>query len=206
MQLSETGNLVLVDAGNNTLWESFANPMDTIVMGQRIPIGKSLQSAVKFEEDMSEGDYRLEVTDRDVVLQWNKMNYWKLSMDLKELSMDLKAVRNSNKAVSLMAMNGTGLYLLASDNSTVVQVALKGSSSFRSGTLGPDGRFMIVRAPRTWSDKWETEFAGPSEDCDLPLNCKEIGLCRRKPLGGICSCLPEFSESFAFSAFTLYCS
>ena len=82
MQLSETGNLVLVDAGNNTLWESFANPMDTIVMGQRIPIGKSLQSAVKFEEDMSEGDYRLEVTDRDVVLQWNKMNYWKLSMDL----------------------------------------------------------------------------------------------------------------------------
>ena len=48
-------------------------------MGQRIPVGKLLQSA---DEDMSEGDYRLEVTDRDVVLQWNKMNYWKLSMDL----------------------------------------------------------------------------------------------------------------------------
>ncbi|XP_050257755.1 G-type lectin S-receptor-like serine/threonine-protein kinase At5g35370 isoform X2 [Quercus robur] len=189
MQLSETGNLVLVDAGNNTLWESFDHPTDTIVMGQRIPIGKSLQSAVTYE-DMSVGDYRLEVTDTDVVLQWNKMNYWKLSMDLKELSMDLKAVRNSNKAVSLMVMNGTGLYLLASDNSTVVLVALNGSSSFRSGKLGPDGRFSIVR-PR--SDKWELEFAGPFEDCDLPLYCKEIGLCRRKPLGGICSCLPKFS-------------
>ena len=80
MQLSETGNLVLVDAGNNTLWESFAHPTDTIVMGQRIPVGKLLQSA---DEDMSEGDYRLEVTDSDVVLQWNKMNYWKLSTDLK---------------------------------------------------------------------------------------------------------------------------
>ncbi|XP_065629904.1 G-type lectin S-receptor-like serine/threonine-protein kinase At5g35370 [Quercus suber] len=182
MQLSETGNLVLVDAGNNTLWESFDHPTDTIVMGQRIPIGKSLQSAVT-DEDMSVGDYQLEVTDRDVVLQWNKMNYWKLSRDLK-------AVRNSNKAVSLMVMNGTGLYLLASDNSTVVHVALNGWSSFRSGKLGPDGRFSIVR-PR--SDKWELEFAGPFEDCDLPLYCKEVGLCRRKPLGGICSCLPKFS-------------
>ena len=104
LQLSETGNLVLVDAGNNTLWESFAHPTDTIVMGQRIPIGKSLQSA---DEDMSKGDYRHEVTGRDVVLQWNKMNYWKLFMDLK-------AVRNSSKAVSLMVMNGTSLYWLAS--------------------------------------------------------------------------------------------
>ncbi|KAK7820844.1 g-type lectin s-receptor-like serine/threonine-protein kinase [Quercus suber] len=182
MQLSETGNLVLVDAGNNTLWESFDHPTDTIVMGQRIPIGKSLQSAVT-DEDMSVGDYQLEVTDRDVVLQWNKMNYWKLSRDLK-------SVRNSNKAVSLMVMNGTGLYLLASDNSTVVHVALNGWSSFRSGKLGPDGRFSIVR-PR--SDKWELEFAGPFEDCDLPLYCKEVGLCKRKPLGGICSCLPKFS-------------
>ncbi|XP_075650401.1 G-type lectin S-receptor-like serine/threonine-protein kinase At5g35370 [Castanea sativa] len=185
MQLSETGNLVLVDAGNNTLWESFAHPTDTIVMGQRIPVGKSLQSAAT-EEDMSAGDYRLEVTDGDVVLQWNKMNYWKLSSDRK-------AVRNSNKAVSLMAMNGTGLYLLASDNSTVVQVALNGSSSFRSGKLGPDGRFIIGRPRSRSNNKLEVEVAGPFEDCDLPLNCKEIGLCRRKPLGGSCSCLPEFS-------------
>nr|POF21010.1 g-type lectin s-receptor-like serine/threonine-protein kinase [Quercus suber] len=185
MQLSETGNLVLVDAGNNTLWESFDHPTDTIVMGQRIPIGKSLQSAV-IDEDMSVGDYQLEVTDRDVVLQWNKMNYW-------ESSMDPEAVRNSNKAVSLMVMNGTGLYLLASDNSTVVEVALNGLSSFRSGKLGPNGRFSIVRPPTRSDNKWEVEFAGPFEDCDLPLNCKEIGLCTRKPLGGICSCLPEFS-------------
>nr|POE44593.1 g-type lectin s-receptor-like serine/threonine-protein kinase [Quercus suber] len=151
-------------------------------MGQRIPIGKSLQSAV--DEDMSAGDYRLEVTDRDAVLQWNKMNYWKLSTDPK-------AVRNSSKAVSLMVMNGTGLYLLASDNSPVVQVALNdGSSSFMRGKLGPDGRFSIVRPPRIR----DVEFAGPFEDCDLPLSCKEIGLCRRKPLGKICSCLPEFSN------------
>ena len=36
MQLSETGNLVLVDVRNVTLWESFDYPTDTIVMGQHI--------------------------------------------------------------------------------------------------------------------------------------------------------------------------
>ena len=79
-------------------------------------------------------------------------------------------------------------------NSTAVQVALNGSASFRIGRLAPDGRFSIVRPPRIG----EVEFAGPFEDCDLPLRCKEIGLCRKKPLGGICSCLPGFSyQNFA---------
>ena len=112
MQVLETGNLMLVDAKNVTLWESFDYPTDTIVMGQPIPVGTSLESAVT-GEDMSVGDYLLRLTDSDVVLQWNRMTYWKLSMDTK-------AYKNSNGAVSLMLMNGTGLYLLASDGSKVV--------------------------------------------------------------------------------------
>uniref|UniRef100_A0A2N9FK57 non-specific serine/threonine protein kinase n=1 Tax=Fagus sylvatica TaxID=28930 RepID=A0A2N9FK57_FAGSY len=59
MQLSETGNLVLVDVRNVTLWESFDYPTDTIVMGQHISAGKSLESSVT-DEDLSVGDYRLE--------------------------------------------------------------------------------------------------------------------------------------------------
>jgi hypothetical protein len=108
MQLSETGNFVLVDVRNVTLWESFDYPTDTIVMGQHISAVKSLESSVT-DEDLSVGDYRLEVTDMDVVLQWNRMSYWKLSMDPK-------ALKNSNEAVSLMVMNDTGLYLLGSDS------------------------------------------------------------------------------------------
>uniref|UniRef100_A0A2N9GPH6 Receptor-like serine/threonine-protein kinase n=1 Tax=Fagus sylvatica TaxID=28930 RepID=A0A2N9GPH6_FAGSY len=119
MQLLDTGNLVLVDAGNAKLWESFDYPTDAIVVGQRIPVGKSLESSVS-EDDMSLGDYRLEVTDRDVVLQWNRMDYWKLSSNSR-------ALKNSNGTVSWMVMNDTALYLLGSDGSTVViQVSLNG--------------------------------------------------------------------------------
>ena len=48
-----------------------------------------------------------QLTNSDVVLQW-------------KLSMDTKAYKNSNGAASLMLMNGTSLYLLASDGSKVV--------------------------------------------------------------------------------------
>ncbi|GLT53214.1 hypothetical protein SLA2020_265010 [Shorea laevis] len=74
LQLLESGNLVLVDSRNVTLWESFEYPTDTIVTGQRMPAGKSLRSAVS-DGDMSVGDYKLEVTDGDVVLQWNGMTF-----------------------------------------------------------------------------------------------------------------------------------
>uniref|UniRef100_A0A2N9FKZ1 Receptor-like serine/threonine-protein kinase n=1 Tax=Fagus sylvatica TaxID=28930 RepID=A0A2N9FKZ1_FAGSY len=126
MQLLDTGNLVLVDAGNAKLWESFDYPTDAIVVGQRIPVGKSLESSVS-EDDMSLGDYRLEVTDRDVVLQWNRMDYWKLSSNSR-------ALKNSNGTVSWMVMNDTALYLLGSDGSTVViQVPLNGPPGIKIG-------------------------------------------------------------------------
>uniref|UniRef100_A0A2N9G7U0 Protein kinase domain-containing protein n=1 Tax=Fagus sylvatica TaxID=28930 RepID=A0A2N9G7U0_FAGSY len=188
MQLSETGNLVLVDVRNVTLWESFDYPTDTIVMGQHISAGKSLESSVT-DEDLSVGDYRLEVTDMDVVLQWNRMSYWKLSMDPK-------AFKNSNEAVSLMVMNDTGLYLLGSDGSTVViHVVLSDPLGFRIGKLQVfDGRFSISNF---MTDKWVLEIAEPFENCDIPFICREIGLCTRKPLGGTCSCPPRFRNQIS---------
>lgn len=182
MQLLETGNLVLVDARNNTLWESFQHPTDTIVVGQRIRIGTSLQSAVS-DVEMSPGDYRLEVTDGDAVLQWNTMTYW-------ELSMDAKASKNSIVNVSFLEMNESGLYLLGSDGSTIVtQVALTYASDFRIGKLGSEGRFSISRFV---SDNWLLEFAAPAENCRIPLFCRKIGLCTSKPLSASCSCPLQF--------------
>ncbi|GMY12638.1 G-type lectin S-receptor-like serine/threonine-protein kinase At5g35370 [Fagus crenata] len=125
---------------------------------EHISARKSLESSVT-DEDFSVGDYRLEVPDMDVVLQWNRMNYWKLSMDPK-------ASNNSNEAVSLMVMNDTGLYLLGSDGSTVViHVVLSDPPGFRIGNLGLDGRFSISNF---MTDKWVLEIAEPFENCDIP--------------------------------------
>ncbi|GMP96909.1 hypothetical protein CsSME_00045344 [Camellia sinensis var. sinensis] len=46
LQLTEMGNLLLLDQFNVTLWESFRYPTDTIVIGQNLPLGLLLSSTV----------------------------------------------------------------------------------------------------------------------------------------------------------------
>lgn len=119
-----------------------------------------------------------------MVLQWNGMTYWKLSMDTE-------AYKDSNAAVAFMAVNGTGLYLYAGDGlTTVIQVNL-GQSEFRIAKMGADGRFVISSfIGRQWVD----EFSAPAERCQLPLVCGRLGLCATGAMSGTCLCPRGFGD------------
>ncbi|XVF30187.1 hypothetical protein REPUB_Repub16aG0035700 [Reevesia pubescens] len=171
MSLDDSGNLLLLDQGNVSLWESFDYPTDTLVMGQRLPVGV----------DLSVAGYHLLLTSVDAVLQWNGMTYW-------QLSMDDRAFKDSNAAVSFMAVNGSGLYWFGEDGSRVVfQVTLTSSvgSEFIFAKLGSDGKFTISSYD---GSKLVQKFQFPTEDCGLPSICGRIGFCS----SSICSCPPAF--------------
>ncbi|KAF2296668.1 hypothetical protein GH714_001046 [Hevea brasiliensis] len=180
--LTEMGNLVLLDRFNGSLWESFHYPTDTIVIGQHLPEGAILSSAVS-DDDLSTGDYQLAITDSDAILQWQGQAYWKLSMDIR-------AYKNSNYIVEYMAINRTGLFLFGhSGSAVVIQISLS-PSDFRTAQLGASGRFMIRRFSA--SDR-EQEFLGPINDCQIPLICGKIGLCMdTKSNRATCSCPQGF--------------
>ena len=131
LQLTEMGNLLLLDQFNVTLWESFRYPTDTIVIGQNLPLGLLLSSAVS-SGDLSTGNYRLAVSASDALLQWQNLTYWKLSMDTK-------AYTNSNYAVEYMAINQTGLYLFGHNGSVVVIQVNLSPSEFRIAKLDYSG-------------------------------------------------------------------
>ncbi|XP_044469560.1 G-type lectin S-receptor-like serine/threonine-protein kinase At5g35370 isoform X2 [Mangifera indica] len=178
MLLQDSGNLVLLDAQNVSLWESFSSPTDTLVSGQRLYVGQSLNGAVS-GKNLSVGDYRFVVTDGDAVFQWNGLNYWKLSMYTS-------AFKNSNSPVSFLSVNATGLYLFASDGSTVViQVILGFSSNFRIAKLESNGNFSVSKFV---SNSWVEELAIPDDDCRIPFICKKLGLCSSSS----CSCPSDF--------------
>ncbi|KAF3444213.1 hypothetical protein FNV43_RR13903 [Rhamnella rubrinervis] len=170
LRLLETGNLVLADEKNASLWQSFDYPVDTLVVGQRLSVGKALSSAT--------GGYRLMVTNSDAVLQWNGMTYWKLSMDTK-------AYKDSNAEVAFMAVNGTGLYLFAGDELTVVIQVSLAQLGFRIAKIDTDGRFIISSFI---GESWTIEFSAPVEHCQLPLICGRLGLCTRRAMSGTCLC------------------
>ncbi|KAB5511813.1 hypothetical protein DKX38_028841 [Salix brachista] len=177
MQLQDSGNLVLLDRNNVSLWGSFDHPTDTIVMGQSLAVGTSVDCYTA-DNDRSDGDYRLVVTAGDAVLQWNRMSYWKLSAEPK-------GSQDSMVPVSFLALNDTGLFLLGSDRSTVVIKLTLGPANFRVAKLWFDGKFRVSK----FVDKnWVQEFVSPDDECKIPLICNKMGLCT----SGRCSCPPNF--------------
>lgn len=183
LQLLETGNLVLVGPRNEFLWQSFDYPTDTIVNGQRFPVGNTLVSASS-DVDFSEGDYRLTLTGEDLVSQWYGQTYWSLSMNPN-------STRNSKNAVSFMEMNSSGLYLYGAEKSVVVAEIILPATNFRIAYLGHDGRFMIQSID---SNGWNQELVSLVEFCQMPLSCDQLGLCIRRSdeLIGLCTCPENF--------------
>ncbi|KAJ8562648.1 hypothetical protein K7X08_031100 [Anisodus acutangulus] len=183
LQLLETGNLVLVDDLNSTVWESFDFPTDTVVLGQRLPIRKSLISSVK-EDELAEGDYDFFVADNDAMLKWNEMTYWKLTMEAK-------AFRDTNTPVEYMTIKSNGLFLLGANGTDIaIQVVLEElkSPDFRIAKLEDNGHFSVKR----FSERnWLSEFNAPSDSCRVAFTCKKLGVCG----GGRCSCPPGFRIS-----------
>ncbi|KAK7410582.1 hypothetical protein VNO78_01476 [Psophocarpus tetragonolobus] len=181
LELTDMGNLILFDNSNGSLWESFQNPTDTIVIGQRLPVGASLSSAAS-NSDLSTGNYKLTISSSDAVLQWYGQTYWKLSTDTK-------VYKNSNDMAKYMAVNNTGFYVFG-DGGTVFQLQLP-LANFRIAKLGTSGLFTVNSFSGT---DLKQEFVGPGNGCQTPLACERAGLCTESTASStpVCSCPPNF--------------
>ena len=181
--LAETGNLILLDQFNSSIWQSFDNPTDTIVIGQRLPVGTSLSGAIS-NSDLSASDYRLVVSNSDAVLKWHGLTYWKLSMDTS-------AYKNSNYPVEYMAMNQTGLFLFGQNGSAVVIQMNLSPSDFRIAKLDASGQFIISTLS---GSVLKQEYIGPEDGCLIPFVCGRLGLCTDDTASNspVCSCPSGF--------------
>ncbi|GMI82902.1 hypothetical protein like AT5G35370 [Hibiscus trionum] len=186
LTLTDTGNLVLLDHSNASLWESFHCPMDTIVFEQRLSVGANLSSAVS-GSNLSNGDYRFLVTGSDAILQWHQQTYWRLSMDTK-------AYRNSNYDVEFMEINETGLDLFGRNGSVVVFRVNLSTTSFRIAKLGISGQFSVSSFS---SGRWVQEFVSPIDGCQIPTSCGKMGLCTADSTSNApaCSCPSGFHSA-----------
>uniref|UniRef100_A0A0D9VLG9 Receptor-like serine/threonine-protein kinase n=1 Tax=Leersia perrieri TaxID=77586 RepID=A0A0D9VLG9_9ORYZ len=189
LRLEESGNLALLDGRNRTLWQSFDRPTDSLVSPQRLKVGGFLVAAAS-DSDFSEGDYRLAVTGIDATLTWNGSLYWILSNDAK-------STRDRDGAVAAMAVNGTGVFLLAADDAVLIQLTLP-AAALRIVKLGVDGRLQIssyASVNASSPSATDAGFVAPSGGCDLPLSCGALGLCSPSGNASSCTCPPLFASS-----------
>ncbi|XP_057975208.1 G-type lectin S-receptor-like serine/threonine-protein kinase At5g35370 [Malania oleifera] len=181
--LTDDGNLVLLDQFNDSLWESFHYPTDTIVMGQSLPVGSILSSGVS-SYNLSTGDYMFVITSDNAIMQWRGLTYWKLSTETN-------AYTNSNYPVEFMAINNTGFYLFGRNGSVVVIQVILSHSHFRVAKLDNSGQFIVGSFS---GSNWNQEFLGPVDECQIPFICGRIGLCADSTLSNtpVCSCPSGF--------------
>ncbi|KAG1366646.1 G-type lectin S-receptor-like serine/threonine-protein kinase [Cocos nucifera] len=188
LRLLDTGNLLLVDASNATLWQSFDHPTDTLLSGQPLRAGSSLRSPVS-DTNFSKGDYRLTITTSDAVMTWKESQLY------YSISTDARYFKNSNADISFMVANSTGLYLLSTNQKVIFHVFLA-ASSFRIMKLDSAGRFQIISySTANSSSSLNDRFVAPSGDCDLPFSCQTFGLCNSGANGTSCTCPALFATS-----------
>ncbi|XP_072953124.1 G-type lectin S-receptor-like serine/threonine-protein kinase At5g35370 [Typha angustifolia] len=187
LQLLDSGNLLLRDATNATLWQSFEHPADTLVSSQSLFVGSYISSSTS-DTDLAESDYRMTVTSGDAVLTWIGSKYW-------QLSNDNRSVKDRNAAVASMSANATGLYLFSPQGSVVFQVLLP-LAEFRVVKLGSDGRLQITSySSLNSSSALGNEFVAPSGGCDLPVLCGSLSLCTARGNKSSCACPALFAPS-----------
>ncbi|KAG2243160.1 hypothetical protein Bca52824_095004 [Brassica carinata] len=167
LRLTDSGNLLLLDHLNATLWESFGFPTDTIVLGQRLLIGMSLSGSVS-RDNLSTGDYRFVVVQTGGFFKWRGQNYWKLRMHTQ-------ANVDSNFPVEFLTVTASGLALMGRNGTTaVIRVPLPPSTDFRLAKMDPSGKLIVTR----FSGKnMVTEFTGPMDSCQVPLVCGKLRVC-----------------------------
>ncbi|KAE9456688.1 hypothetical protein C3L33_11410, partial [Rhododendron williamsianum] len=182
LQLTEAGDLMLLDQSDAILWESFNHPTDTIVMGQKLPVGGFLSSAVS-SSDLSVGSYSLSITASDALLQWQNLTYWTLSMNTVANSI------SSYPVVQYMAVNQTGLYLFSNNGSVVVFQVNLSISDFGIAKLDYSGQFSVRSFSGT---NFKTVFAGPDDICQIPFICGTLSLCSDGSDNLACSCSSNF--------------
>ncbi|KAL2644656.1 hypothetical protein R1flu_012243 [Riccia fluitans] len=185
LQLQETGNLVVLDKENQTLWQSFDHPSDTLLSGQDFFPGMKL-IANKGSSDLSEGSYSMSMQGKDLrlLVEFHPIPqaYWSMAKDAATVVLDTSGsvayaeIQDSLKSLSLCSKDGSVLSSIPVDNYE--------DPTLRRATIGHDGTLEILYYS---GSTWNSAFSAVKDKCDLPESCGPYGFCSNN---GQCSCPP----------------
>ncbi|GLU07096.1 hypothetical protein SLE2022_240700 [Rubroshorea leprosula] len=173
LKLTHQGNLMLFDGNNETVWQSFDHPTDSLVLGQRLVSGQKLVASMS-DTNWSEGVYSFSIDNN---------GYFVASAEL-----DATRVYYQSNESQLRSQTGQSYAELTN---TSFGIGLSPRSGVRFIQLGSDGHFL------SWNGVyWLTDdlFENQVHKCDYPLACGNYGICSAKG----CSCPTYFKQIYSF--------
>ncbi|KAL8218464.1 hypothetical protein R6Q57_021837 [Mikania cordata] len=145
MQITDTGNLVLFDAKNMIVWQSFDHPTDSLVPGQKLFEKQKLIAGVS-STNWKEGLYAVEVTNKGL-FGYMRSNphrvYYKYLVNGRDRSKERSYVRFFNGSL--------GLFIHSAEPSRpdgAIRVPIASSAQYMK--LMPDGHLRVLE----WQSGW----------------------------------------------------
>ncbi|KAJ3702227.1 hypothetical protein LUZ61_005932 [Rhynchospora tenuis] len=181
INITEYGNLVLFDKDNSSIWQSWEQPTDSLVIGQSLAGGQSLVAADFFDTSL---------TDRAYLTLLAGGLFAFVNSDPQQLYGHISL--NSNMSVDnstfMTFANGTLKMssILHMPNESQVLINLEAAKGIQYMTLDYDGHLRIYEYNST-NDNWNMvrDLFG-TEKCNYPASCGHYGICSIKMEKCIC--------------------
>lgn len=175
--LRDDGNLVLLNEEKDVVWQSFDNPTDTLLPGQRLSTFRTLRAAS--QNDVS-SLYSLYMNiSGQLQLKWeSSIIYWQTG---RPSHSNLSAVLTSYGSVQLVARNLEPVWsVFGEDHNDTVK--------FRFLRLDVDGNLRLyswIEVSQTWRAVWQAV----ENQCRVFATCHRQGICVFDASGSpVCTC------------------
>lgn len=177
--LRDDGNLVLLNARKDVVWQSFATPSDTLLPNQNLTSSQTLRAASR---NSVSSYYSLSMdTFGQLKLSWETdVIYWKTKVT--SLKPTLTAVFTKEGAFQLVDAGSRPVWLRFGDDHN------DSSVSFRFLRLDADGNLRMYSWARS-SNSWRKVWQALENQCDVFATCGSSGVCAFTPWGNTtCKC------------------
>ncbi|XP_055805113.1 G-type lectin S-receptor-like serine/threonine-protein kinase SD2-5 [Solanum dulcamara] len=181
IKMMDTGNLVLHDMYNQTVWQSFDHPTDALLPGQKLRAGQRLVARVS-SSNWTEGKYYISVTNQGLFAFYisdKPQMYFKFLVSGDRDSFDESYVK---------AVNGTLALYISSTEPNEPNAVFSRPSRMKFLRYDYDGHLQAYTEGNDHPNDLLADFIG---FCDYPTACGSLELCAN----GFCSCPGAFIKS-----------
>ncbi|KAK7315416.1 hypothetical protein VNO77_33962 [Canavalia gladiata] len=175
--LEDSGNLVISNSTNGTLWSSFDHPTDTLLPSQNFSVGKTLTSENYSFTLLRNGNLTLKWNDS--ILFWNQGLNSSVNVSLDNPVLGLTSI--GILQLSDAKLSASAIVAYSSD------YAEGGNNILRVLKLDNDGNLRIYSTTRG-SGIPTVRWAAVQDQCEVYAYCGNYGICSYNDSNPVCGC------------------
>ncbi|GLJ14333.1 hypothetical protein SUGI_0231080 [Cryptomeria japonica] len=169
--LEDNGNFVLKNGNSTVVWDTFTNPTDTLLVGQKLAVGRRLE--------LYPYSFSLEPYG-NLTLKWKgNITYW--NVGASESSKTLTASLSNEGLFAISNSSGAQLWVTRSSDYT------DNSTTLRRIKLDPDGNLRSYGWHEN-SQSWHVGWSAVEDQCLVYGWCGNFGMCVYNDTGPTCTC------------------